>query len=400
MNKNQFKSTSKQSILIVDFNAGNLITHHLNYVLTYAKFFSNYDIDFNLALPKNCIKIEELAKIQSHKILKSRYYRLNDKKYNFYMIWLKIVKTLKINESKLIKKIESYLETYYLYISFRSISKLTKSNSNVVIFFPSVDVMALKLATILTKFGFKNRIILRINQLENFFNDSTRLDIVKVLSNLLVRNPNILIGCETKILIKFFRKSQIPQNKLYWAPLPFVERKKSINSKFYIGFLGSAKERKGFESIPEWLEKFSKTDKKIYFYVQGTKFPWLGYTDTLERLISNPKVEILPDVLSNEEFFLYMSKCNIVVLPYDKKSYKWGGSSLFFYAADFSLPVFTLSGLPFSAEVREFNCGLVIQSIEEIPNHMKFFTNDYYINGINNFNEARITSNLNLFESH
>jgi hypothetical protein len=118
----------------------------------------------------------------------------------------------------------------------------------------------------------------------------------------------------------------------------------------------------------------------------------------LQDICSYPNAELITEVLSNEEFFATLAKCKYLALPYDAKSYRWGGSSILYYASDLLIPVITYENLPISAEIAEFECGILVNSVKEIPRKFNFLNHDDLVKGIRKFNGARNSYNLELFD--
>ena len=380
--------------VIVDFNAGQTITHHLNYVVTYANYLQKTSVGVKLILPRRLpFNIPELDLYDVRRVLQSRFYRITQLRISLDRIYLFILRRLNIEESLFITFIEKKLEYYYIRKAFNVITSVLKEDKNSILFFPSVDLMALRfLDYSLSRKKFKCNIFLRLNALEHLIANNFNTNI---LERILDSDHKIIVGAETAKIISYVKEAGIYSGDIFWAPLPYVKRHAKSSSDIIFGSLGGAKKRKGFNELPFWINTISLSVSEAKFYIQQSPYHWPGYLDTLKELNKLENVSLLPEVLNNEDFFYYMSLCSFIIAPYDQQSYEWGGSSIFYYASDFLIPTLTYKHLPFSNEIDQFKCGIFLDDIQ-LQSDMKIFEHTSraeLTKGLLNYNEGRNKAN-------
>jgi len=384
--------------LIVDFNAGNSITHHLNYVLTYAKFINDEGFDVKLVLPKYT-PLREIKSVNFdiRQVLASRNYRFD----RSYLIFLKIYKIL----LKLLGKhrirfesiIDSSRDNLYIKKAYNSIQKIVKEEDReFCLFFPTVDFMAIDyIEKFLSKDKSSDYIYLRFNAISEEVRSYNSKSVLEILDSLLLLYPErIVIGCETKKVMEILRNRSKDYKYLFFAPPPAIKRGSVENKDKIFGFLGGAKKRKGFLEIPQIIMRIDAVTNDAKYLVQQSPFDWEGYKTTLDRLKKIKTVKLLFDVLSNKDFFHSISQCSFIVAPYDGNSYGSGGSSIFYYAADFYVPTITYEDLPFSEEIIEFECGIIINKNLDFDEKMfSKLSRQKLTNGLVKYNEYRNVNN-------
>lgn len=207
----------------------------------------------------------------------------------------------------------------------------------------------------------------------------------------------ISIGYETFPYGRRLLQFGFEERTLFWSPFPpSPPVEMAPPRRFTVGFLGSAKKIKGFDSIPEILDSIGAQFDEYSCLVQESLFPWPSYRKTLEVLKRNTKVLLLPNELTEAELEGFIRKCTVIVLPYDKSSYRESASAILYHAAENEIPVICTRGTGFSEEVVKYGVGAEFESITEIgvlcsqlmanPGHLK--------NNFKDYNEERRISNL------
>jgi len=402
MNSFYIKKNNKEflgkpvTFLIIDFNAGNSITHNLNYVLTYAKFISDEGFNVKLVLPKYTpLREIKSSNFDIRRVLVSRNYRFDWP----YIIFLKIYKIL----LKLLGKykirfeffIDSTRDNLYTKKAYSSIQKIIKEEDReFCFFFPTVDFMAINyVEKFLSEDKSLVRIYLRFNAITEILSRNSK--ILEMLDSLLLLYPErIVIGCETRMVIEILKNRSKEYQYLFMAPPPAIKRESVENKEKIFGFLGGAKKRKGFLEIPQIIMRIDAVTKNAKYLVQQSPFNWEGYETILDSLKQIKSVKLLNCVLSNKDFFYSISQCSFIVAPYDGNSYSSGGSSIFYYAADFYIPTITYEDLPFSEDIIEFECGIVINKNLDFDEKMfSKLSRQKLINGLVKYNEYRNVNN-------
>jgi len=388
---------NRKKFYIIDFSAGNLITHHLNYAIVYSKFFKSIGYEYEIFTPKYLNSPELEFQFKVNKILISRYYRILERKFNIWSIYYKCLRVFGIF-GRLVDRTLGKLQLYYcIYVSYKRIAKTIDTNT-IEIIFPSTDLMAILLVKkMLKRKASITKFHLRLNSIDkNLIDTNLNINGLEILEDLMKTYSNITLGCETKILIDTLISRNEIFNKALWVPLPSITMPVKQNKIDIYGFLGGAKKRKGFKEIPLWIEKISNIDKTSFFLVQKSPFIWPGYLDTIKVIKHLKNVELLAPILSNSDFFLQIQRCSYLVAPYDPDSYKLVGSSLFYYAADSLIPTITYTGVGFSQDITAFNCGIIVKNFDANLNLGKI-TKKKLQNNLINYNIFRNKQNLLFF---
>ncbi len=391
----------KRTFLIVDFNAGNVITHHLNYVITYGLFLRAQGYTPKLVLPKYT-PIKELRDLNFsvERVLISRFYRLSKKYVFFNSIYKRLLKFMGEIGIRFNLTIDAYRDKRNLHKSFRDLEKIIMRERNCEIIFPSVDLYTLEFIEILMKAD-KNtkKLYIRINSVEPIEKKLKGISGIRLLAELSKNySEKIVIGCETTKIVRILENEMKTGTSINFVPLPSINQIKKSTENMIFGFIGGAKKRKGFCEIPNIIKKINIVSPNAIFLVQQSPFNWEGYTETIISLKKIRNVELLPGVLSNQAFFEALSKCDFIVMPYHRDSYLTGGSSIFYYASDFLIPVITTLRLPFSDEIQMFDCGVLFESehdLEEID--FEISKQEKFRKNLIKYNEYRNNLNIKFF---
>lgn len=379
----------------MDFSAGNDISHHLDYVITYAHFLRESGHEVIIAIPKYAPRdTPELNGFDVRRVLTSDIYSPSNIRYPLNLVFNFYMKYLQNYSSRLNTYIKLMVRKNHLKRAEKILLGILQKNEDAMLFFPSVDSLTIHFINLIVHKNFKiKKIFLRIISIE--FKSNTRSgNEISMLNNFIrLKEKQIVVGCETKALGLFLQENCSNYQNVYWVPLPSIKRSISnkTNDKIIFGFLGGAKKRKGFEEIPKWIHEIDKQLLNTSYVVQETPYPWPGYNDVLTLLKSMKHVKLLPQVIGRQSFFKAIFDCSYVVLPYDKTSYNLTGSSVFFYAADMLIPVIASTGCGFSSEVVDYQCGLL--SSDQYNDVKKLSLNEItrlkLLNGIRNYNTDR-----------
>lgn len=271
------------------------------------------------------------------------------------------------------KRIKSYLRQSYIKSGLKYFRQIKKNNS-IHIIFPTLDPLSLELALKLSRdskmdgFYFYFRII----GAESRGILSSNSELESLLSLVKLYPKKIRIGIETIGYKSYLEDLGFDSRYIFWSPWPCLEnfnKLKLENKRLKIGFLGCAKQRKGFDNIPKILNQLKAERIDFDVYIQEANFPWIEYKktkDNIQSLLGN-EFEFLPSNLDLVELQEYINKSDLLILPYDIDSYSINASGILYHACDSSVPVVTAKGVGFDSEISEFNLGLTYSNLEEIP---------------------------------
>jgi len=287
----------------------------------------------------------------------------------------------------------------YTYNVFREIKEYSKRYSKVVVFFPSVDTMGILLSKKLLLKALPNvSIRLRTFSGESRGPFATGNELLDLAKSVKVVNPvDFKIGFEVEPYEEILVESGFAPEVIFWVPIPsnvnHTPTKFKSRDGVSLGFLGGAKERKGFENIPELLGSLIGGRIRFNSYIQEAPFPWPEYAKALKALdLLDAKIQFIDSKLSAEELELAILRCDLLVLPYDPGSYRLAGSGLLFQAADLGVPVLTTKGTGFSTEIVAYGIGGTYEGKEEFNAFIRTFNPDSFREKLNAYNKVRNSS--------
>lgn len=273
--------------------------------------------------------------------------------------------------------IKSFLRKRYIKSGLKYLQQSNKE-IDVHIIFPTLDPLSLELAQILSriskmqKYFFYFRIVGAESR--GILSSNSELD---TLLSLVKQYPKkIKIGVETTGYKLYLENLGFDSSCIFWSPWPYLDdfdKQKYKNKQFKIGFLGCAKQRKGFDNIPRILNDLKVNGINFDTYIQEANFPWAEYENTKKEIHSlmGNKFQFLSSNLDLIDLQRYIGECDILILPYDNDSYSINASGILYHASDSSVPVITANGVGFADEIVKFNLGLTYTNLREISELIK-----------------------------
>ena len=270
-------------------------------------------------------------------------------------------------------RIKKFLRLTYIKSGLNHFRQIDK-NKVIRIIFPTLDPLSLELALQISKnskmknyffyfriVGSESRGLLTSNN-----ELQTLLELVKLYPQ------HIRIGVETDGYRSHLENLGFNSSAISWSPWPCLEnfdKSKLKKKEILIGFLGCAKQRKGFDNIPEILTNLKTEGLYFNILIQEANFPWASYKDTKKKIlrIMNYKFEFLSSNLDLTDLQKYVNRCDFLILPYDSDSYSINASGVLYHACDSNVPVLTASGVGFASEIEDFKLGLTYNNHDEIP---------------------------------
>jgi glycosyltransferase involved in cell wall biosynthesis len=374
----QFKATSKKIYVIVDFSASKIFTHHWKSVEDFSSFIESYNYRCINIVPKYSSKelftnVQNLERIAistefGPKLTESPLIHLLNRAVKIF------VKKLGANDKKSTIFFKKKIKNIYTRNVKKRIINLASSFEQIEVIVPSAEPLSVSLIENILIEDMRNvNVYLRVigSQERGVLSLG---DETKRLSQLEKNYKNrIRYGFETFPYADFLVEQGVSRHNAFWSPFPpnfspELKKVKTTARQFVLGFLGTAKERKGFELIPEILNHLESTRESYKLIVQRAVYPWPTYSDALKVLESSNFVELLPAVLSDKELVTSISQCHAIVLPYDPISYGMTASAILYHAADLGIPVIATKGTGFSFEIEKFSIGAVFEDLNIFKN--------------------------------
>lgn len=361
--------------VIVDFGAKYQYTHHQPLVKSYAEIIQG----------TNNVPILYLSKYADRSVYSAmpgeKRFILTDVVYgpttkeSFFKSLLLFLSGL-ILESKtndnILKRVYKYFLTHK--IKGELLLLCRETNEEVFIIFPTAEPLSFYLSKSLLNeprnkyFKFRFRIV--GGESRGFLSS---LDELTNLAKITHSFPDqILVGYETKRYMKLLISNGFNSEILQWSPWPPMADSNvisnQVNKKVVLGFLGNAKKRKGFESLPILLKLLSEMGLDFQAIIQPAIFEWEDYQETINKLteLFPKRILITEPELSLKQLLEYVSISNLLVLPYDKSSYSINASGLLYHGSDYQVPVITLEGVGFEDEIKDFKIGILASNLQDM----------------------------------
>ena len=254
-----------------------------------------------------------------------------------------------------------------------------------VIIFPSVDIDSLRS---LTRLSLQARSILRaytiifrfINVMENA-RSTTRDSLSRQVKNHRVASRhNYLHGTnnysqylEELFLCKVYR---LAHPVTTYSP---AATRKSVRLK--ICCPGSNRADKGYSELPEIINSVNSCIglNDIEWDIQDVPKAQLSedLVHAWIQLSRIPNCHLKDAYLPEDELKNMMSSSSIILMPYDKTTYKLRGSAILPESMSLGIPVVTYSGCGFSDDISRNHAGLLATSKIEIVAYLKLLAKSY-----------------------
>ena len=210
---------------------------------------------------------------------------------------------------------------------------------------------------------------------------------------------NLKFGFETEPFMNHLGLA--PSDSIHISKFPAIEhsnpRNRKINSRYVVSFLGYPTKNKGHQHILEIIKSVTKTNPNITWQVH------LYENDSIFQELKELELDISIIIGKVDENVLQSAITNsdLLCLPYSVTSFKLNASAMFYNSCDMLVPVITFFGSGFSADVQKFNCGSVVNSLEEMILNISQINDESLLKwrlGCSEFNRYRNEKNLEFLD--
>ncbi len=394
----------RNTYIIIDSGAKLRHTHHSPLIQVYSRMIKEKADRLFVFLPRYADK-RAFSNTAGEKkyILISNLYGPSLRENFFLFIIFKCLDFFikNYNRSHIFKK---YLRNFLVRKSANLIHELSQNQlDKLCIVFPTTETININLARILlTKYQHKNIcFVFRIVGSESRGSLASGRELEELFELSRIKPAQIRIGYETDGYNLLLQKIGFKPEQLYWSPWPQLDSKPFSpreHDKLIIGFLGTAKKRKGFDLIPGILGELERNKIDFEAIIQEAVFPWEQYHQTINDLESNfkSKVRMVSSELSLDELQDYIKECDVLILPYDAVSYAINASGLLYHGADYHVPILTFENVGFENEILENNIGYIFKDINEIPKLLLQIRNYPERLKFEQYNASRSKANMNI----
>ena len=270
------------------------------------------------------------------------------------------------------------LHNIFTYLDLHKINKyLSKSDKN-VIFFPTMTISNLfaivKYFESISNFygkinlAFVNHFTSRPDLESNSFPDRLHSFLYNQINKSILVN-NIFLFCDTPQLSQEF--SIYTEKKIEVLPIPHIvenklEGKICTTDLLNIGYLGDARTSKGFNLLPEILQKYNNRAKNIQvnFLVQCSIRVRMQKEclSAIQLLELTENTTLFRDSLSSGDYEELLNRLNIVLLPYSCNMYHSQTSGIFSEARALGKVLIVPANTWMSEEILLFGGGVIFNS--------------------------------------
>jgi glycosyltransferase involved in cell wall biosynthesis len=132
---------------------------------------------------------------------------------------------------------------------------------------------------------------------------------------------------------------------------------------------GSARHDKGFFSLLEIFAEVRRRDPRMDIrFVTQTVNPRDAVRNEayISRLYAIPGLELLDSTITDEAMLEQFQLSTMVLLPYDRETYRLRGSAAMMEAVSFARPIVTLSGTAFAEQISWYRLGRVVDDVSQM----------------------------------
>jgi glycosyltransferase involved in cell wall biosynthesis len=261
----------------------------------------------------------------------------------------------------------------------RLILEKTACHDKPAIFFPSVDYYSLLSLVQLAREGRLSSTTLFIRWIGVMENCCYHLTegknpfaLANELTSLLGQSSHqggAIHSCESSNLARELEKSI---GKSVTVTPTLVEEPKLEQARqdpFTICFPGSPRIDKGFEKIASILERLESTLPTLEYRAIIQCLPsneLRAHYNLLRAVLHNPHVQCYPASVSQETLTGYIERSSLLVLPYDKTTYRYRSSAMMAEAACYCRQIVASSDCGFSDQVKSLGIGRICENVDQI----------------------------------
>ena len=211
-------------------------------------------------------------------------------------------------------------------------------------------------------------------------------------------NKKISLYSLTDKNIKIFNKQIDTKIGIFKTNIPWVfyNREKQDKS-ITVGYMGDARESRGFNLLPDLINKLLDKNNNLNFLIQFSKTSSNSTTITSKILFkmaeNNPKIKILNTYLDYADFRNTLQKIDIMPILHNNEEINNGNPSTIYSSITHEIPMILPQNLNYMKEVMVNKSFEIADNLDDFANQTLKIANDYskYLNA------AKINSKL-LFE--
>ena len=211
-------------------------------------------------------------------------------------------------------------------------------------------------------------------------------------------NKKISLYSLTDKNIKIFNKEINSKIGIYKTNIPWVFYNRQKKDRcITVGYMGDARESRGFNLLPDLINKLLDKNKNLNFLIQFAKTSSNSTTNTSEKLFkmaeNNHKIKILKAYLDYSDFRNTLQKIDIMPILHNNEEISNGNPSTIYSSITHEIPMVLPQNLNYMKEVMVNKSFEIADNLDAVVKQTLKIASDYnkYLNA------AKINSKL-LFE--
>ncbi|MDC0907988.1 hypothetical protein OAS12_04555 [Candidatus Pelagibacter ubique] len=386
---------NKKKLILIEAEMKGPKGHFLNNLIDTTKAFNNkFDIywilnknfdDNGTYIPKN-ISIDKIINTNRYKRKKNKILYLLEEIYNFFLnlIYINIFLLTFFKEKKLFRYLIALKSNFFLlpryFVSFYRTYKLLKFTKNDHIFFPTARRRDIALINFLIKIDqnhpkFHIRVMLPPkNRFKSFFYYLREID--KQL-----KNERAFVYLWSDFNYKLFIKNSLSKKGIFISNIPWTFFKRKLKTKNHIiGYMGDARPSRGFQYLPDIIEKLKKKKHHLKFLIQFSKI-----TDDLiktkERLYKlskkNKNIKIIEKYSDYQKYINHLKKIDIMPILHNAEEINKITSGTMYSCIPYEIPMIIPSNTLFMKKILKFKSYEKAKNINEFVNKIIKISKNY-----------------------
>ena len=211
-------------------------------------------------------------------------------------------------------------------------------------------------------------------------------------------NKKISLYSLTDKNIKIFNEKINSKIGIFKTNIPWVfYNREKKDSSITVGYMGDARESRGFNLLPNLINKLIDKNENLNFLIQFSKTRSNSTSITSENLFkmaeNNPKIKILKTYLDYADFRNTLQKIDIMPILHNNEEINNGNPSTIYSSITHEIPMVLPQNLNYMKEVMVHKSFEIADNLDAVVTQTLKIANDYnsYLNA------AKINSKL-LFE--
>lgn len=197
----------------------------------------------------------------------------------------------------------------------------------------------------------------------------------------LIINNKIFIYVLTKKNYETVSRNLVNKKGIYLSNIPWVfyERKK-FNSFKIVGYMGDARSSRGFNKLPDLIDRLVKKSNEFKFIIQYSKVnDDVKMTSKKLHQMSklNSNIIIIQKYLDYQEFRDTLKKIDIMPILHNAEEVSLGNPSTIYSSITHQIPMVVPSNLDYMQDVMIHKSFEVADSIEEVVEKIVQIKNNY-----------------------